>query len=71
MGQTAPHCTPLVTLAPLYAKNRRDGARLISTAVVITSVGVIRIDHPAGQVVAVLGTLVCLYWWSCYRRLEG
>ncbi len=20
---------------------------------------------------AVLGTLVCFYWWSCYRRLES
>ena len=36
----------------------------------ITSIGLIRIDHPLGQVVAGLGTLVCLYWWSCYRTLE-
>jgi uncharacterized membrane protein (UPF0136 family) len=71
MGQTAPHDTPLGTLARLYSKNRRDGARLISTALVITSIGAIRIDHPVGQVVTVLGTLVSLYWWSCYRRLEG
>jgi hypothetical protein len=71
MGQTAGLCIPMGTLAPLYAKNRRDGARLISSALVITSIGAIRIDHPIGQVVAVLGTLVCLYWWSCYRRLEG
>ena len=59
-----------IALAPLYAKNRRDGARLISSALVITCVGAIRIDHPIGQVVTVLGTLVCLYWWNCYRRLE-
>ena len=57
-------------LARLYAKNRRDGARLLSSALVITSIGLIRIDHPVGQVVAALGTLVCLYWWSCYRTLE-
>ena len=57
-------------LARLYAKNRRDGARLLSSAVVITSIGLIRIDHPIGQVVAALGTMVCLYWWTCYRNLE-
>jgi hypothetical protein len=38
--------------------------------VVITSIGLIRIDHPLGQMVAGLGTLVCLYWWTCYRTLE-
>ena len=57
-------------LARLYAKNRRDGARLLSTALVITSVGLIRVDHPVGRVVALLGGLVSLYWWSCYRTLE-
>lgn len=36
----------------------------------MTSIGLIRFDHPAGQVVAVLGTAVCVYWWSCYRNLE-
>jgi len=57
-------------LPRLYAKNRRDGARLLSSALVITSIGLIRIDHPVGRVVGVLGSLVCLYWWSCYRTLE-
>ena len=69
MVQTA-ETPPAAPLAQLFAKNRRDGARMLSSGLVITSVGLIRIDHPAGQVVAVLGSLVCLYWWSCYRRLE-
>jgi hypothetical protein len=43
---------------------------MLSSGLVITSVGWIRFDHPAGQVVAFLGTLICVYWWSCYRRLE-
>ncbi|MFM8937323.1 MAG: hypothetical protein ACKOE9_10260 [Vulcanococcus sp.] len=60
----------LPTLARFYAKNRRDGARLLSSALVITSIGVIRVDHPAGQLVAALGVAVCLYWWTCYRSLE-
>jgi hypothetical protein len=37
---------------------------------VITSIGLIRLDHPAGQAVAVLGAAVCAYWWTCYRSLE-
>ena len=69
MGETSSEIRP-TTLARLYAKNRRDGARLLSSALVITSIGLIRIDHPVGRLVAILGTLVCLYWWSCYRTLE-
>jgi hypothetical protein len=67
-----PDCktTPVRALGTLFAKNRRDGARMLSSGIVITSVGWIRFDHPVGQVVAVLGSLICLYWWSCYRRLE-
>lgn len=54
----------------LYASNRRDGARLLSSAVVIAGAGLVRVDHPAGRLIALLGGLVSLYWWRCYRRLE-
>jgi hypothetical protein len=37
---------------------------------VITTIGLIRVDHPIGRLVALLGAAVCLYWWSCYRTLE-
>jgi hypothetical protein len=70
VGQTDLTCEHPRALARFYAKNRRDGARLLSSALVITTVGAIRIDHPVGQVVAALGSLVCLYWWQCYRQLE-
>lgn len=70
MGQTALLCAPTVTLARLYAKNRRDGARLLSTALVITSIGLIRVDHPLGRWVAFAGAVVSVYWWTCYRTLE-
>ena len=43
---------------------------MLSSGLVITTVGWIRLDHPAGQAVAFLGTLICVYWWSCNRRLE-
>jgi hypothetical protein len=42
----------------------------LSSALVITTVAAVRIDHPIGQVVAAVGSLVCLYWWWCYRQLE-
>jgi hypothetical protein len=43
---------------------------MLSSGLVITSIGWISVGHPVGKVVAVLGSLVCLYWWNCYRHLE-
>jgi hypothetical protein len=53
-----------------FASNRRDGAQLLSSALVITGIGLIRIDHPAGRSVALLAGLISLYWWQCYRQIE-
>jgi hypothetical protein len=53
----------------LYASNRRDGARLLSSAVVIAGAGLVRVDHPAGRLIALLAGLISVYWWRCYRRL--
>jgi hypothetical protein len=55
----------------LYASNRRDGARLLSSALVITGAGLVRIDHPTGRLVALIAGLISFYWWQCYRQLEG
>ena len=57
-------------LARFYVKNRRDGSRLLSTALVICAVGLIRIDQPIGQAVALGAGLVSAYWWHCYRQLQ-
>ena len=57
-------------LARFFARNRRDGARLLSTALVITGAGLGRIDHPFGRGIDLVGGLVSLYWWLCYRQLE-
>jgi hypothetical protein len=57
-------------LARFYVNNRRDGSRLLSSAVVIGTVGLIRSDLLAGRIVALLAGLVSVYWWSCYRRLD-
>lgn len=58
------------TLTRFYVNNRRDGSRLLSSALVICAVGLIRIDHPIGQAVALIAGLVSLYWWTCYRQLQ-
>jgi hypothetical protein len=57
-------------LARFYVNNRRDGSRLLSSAVVIGTVGLIRSDLLAGRIVALVAGLVSVYWWSCYQRLD-
>jgi hypothetical protein len=53
-----------------FPSNRRDGARLLSTALVISGAGLVRLDHPLGRLVFVLAGLVSLFWWRQYRRLS-
>ncbi len=62
-------CAPM-PLPRLFVDNRRDGSRLLSSALVITGIGLVRIDHPLGQVVAVIGGSISAYWWLCYRQLQ-
>jgi hypothetical protein len=57
-------------LARFYVKNRRDGSRLLSSALVICAAGLIRIDQPIGRAVALVAGLISLYWWNCYRHLQ-
>ena len=59
------------SLARFYVKNRRDGSRLLSSALVITAAGMVRIDHPAGRLVALVAGLISLYWWGCYSKLAS
>lgn len=58
-------------MARFYVKNRRDGSRLLSSALVIACVGLVRIDHPIGQFVALVAGSVSIYWWFCYRQLSA
>ncbi|MFO0038533.1 MAG: hypothetical protein ACK522_06255 [Synechococcaceae cyanobacterium] len=53
-----------------FPSNRRDGSRLLSTALVISGAGLVRLDHPLGRLVFVLAGLVSLFWWRQYRRLS-
>ena len=54
----------------MFPSNRRDGSRLLSSALVLSGVGLVRIDHPLGQLVFMLAGLVSLFWWRQYRRLS-
>jgi hypothetical protein len=61
---------PTATVSRSYVGNRRDGSRLLSSALVITGAGLIRVDHPIGRTVALVAGLLSLYWWLCYRKLQ-
>ena len=37
--------------------------------ILISGVGLARVDHPLGQLVLIIGSLLALYWWRIYRRL--
>lgn len=54
----------------LFARNRRDGARLLSSTVVLTTIGLVAWQHPLGRVVAVIGGALSLFWWLQYRQLR-
>jgi hypothetical protein len=50
--------------------NRRDGARLLSVAILLAVACLTRLDHPLGRILALLTASLALYWWGIYRRLE-
>lgn len=54
----------------LFARNRRDGARLLSSALVITTIALVAWQHPLGRAVALAGSALSLFWWLQYRQLQ-
>ena len=57
-------------LLPFFAGNRRDGARLLSSALVFLSIGLTQLDHQWGRILSVIAGAVCIYWGFAYRRLD-
>lgn len=57
-------------MARPFAKNRRDGARQISIAVVVSTIGLLGIHHPLGQLLVVVASSVAIYWGLGYRNLD-
>ena len=61
----------LVKTGPrLFARNRRDGARLLSSTLVITTIGLVAWQHPLGRGVALAAGALSLFWWLQYRQLR-
>jgi len=54
----------------LFARNRRDGARLLSSSLVITVIALVAWSHLAGKLIACGAGLISLYWWWQYRQLQ-
>ena len=59
-----------LSLLPFFAGNRRDGARLLSSALVFLTIGITQLDQRWGQVLTLIASVVCLYWGVAYRRLD-
>ena len=57
-------------LASFYVKNRRDGSRLLSSALVIFTIAITQHQTTWGVVVASISAVVCLYWGFAYRKLD-
>jgi hypothetical protein len=53
----------------LFVDNRRDGSRMLSSAIAIAFVGLIRIDTSWGQILFVAASGLSILWWICYRKL--
>ncbi|AII44530.1 hypothetical protein KR100_14350 [Synechococcus sp. KORDI-100] len=62
--------TSTMSLAPLYVHNRRDGSRLLSSALVIFCIALTQVHRPWGGALAVISGSVSLYWGFAYRRLD-
>ena len=58
------------SLAPLYVRNRRDGSRLLSSAVVAFSISTTQLQHAAGWWLALISGSICIYWGLAYSRLR-
>ena len=61
---------PRQSLAPLYVQNRRDGSRLLSSALVICTIGATQIHQQWGVLLTSISTVFCIYWGYAYSRLE-
>ena len=58
------------SLAPLYVQNRRDGSRLLSSALVICTIGATQMHQHWGVLLTSISAVVCIYWGYAYSRLE-
>ena len=55
----------------LFVNNRRDGARLISSALVLFTIFATQIQQPWALPFVLFFAVLCLYWGTLYRRLDS
>jgi hypothetical protein len=53
----------------LFPRNRRDGARLLSSTLVIAVIGLVGWQHGPARLVGLVATGMSLFWWLQYRKL--
>jgi len=51
--------------------NRRDGARLLSTALLVLTIAATQLDYFWGKALFTFSMAVCVYWGLAYRRLDS
>lgn len=54
----------------LFSRHRRDGARLLSSTLIIAVIGLVAWQNPLGRAVAVVAGGLSLFWWLQYRQLK-
>ena len=60
----------MTALPRLFVNNRRDGARLISSALVLFTICATQLHQSWGPPFTLFFTVLCLYWGMAYRRLD-
>lgn len=60
----------LLFLRRLFTDNRRDGSRMVSSALLVAFAGLLRWDHPLGIAVAAGAGTLALLWFLLYLGLE-
>lgn len=57
-------------LRRLFSDNRRDGSRMVSSALLVAFAGLLGWDHPLGIATTVGAGTLALVWFLLYRGLE-
>jgi len=57
-------------LRRLFTDNRRDGSRMVSSALLVTTGGLLYLDHPLGRAVTVGAGVLTLVLFLLYLGVE-
>ena len=57
-------------MLPFFASNRREGARLLSSMLVLLAIGLTQVQQMWGIILTIVSGIVSIYWGLAYQRLE-